>query len=230
MTVIPAAARYAVCSYIYLEPSLPSVSAMKNNELAVPLRVYTRSGDLIAQIGEQRRNPVKYEQIPLLVRQAFIAAEDDRFFEHHGFDWQGVLRSLFVNVVSGQTQGASTITMQAARSAFFTQEQTVRRKLQEMFVTYRLERDFSKQEILAPQRDLLRPAPCGVAAAAETTRQAAGRSHARRSGPLARVPHWPSRTTPSPTRRARPSAAVRIRRMHELGFIDDAAAEAAYGK
>ena len=71
---------------------------MKTSELSVPLRVYTRSGDLIAQIGEQRRNPVKYEQIPLIVRQAFIAAEDDRFFEHHGFDWQGVLRSVYVNL------------------------------------------------------------------------------------------------------------------------------------
>ena len=145
VTGITLAIAYAfVCSYVYLEPTLPSVSAMKNNELAVPLRVYTRSGDLIAQIGEQRRNPVKYEQIPLIVRQAFIAAEDDRFFEHHGYDWQGILRTLFVNATSGELQGASTITMQAARSAFFTQERTVRRKLQEIFVTNRLEHEFTK--------------------------------------------------------------------------------------
>ena len=79
VTAITLAAAYAfVCSYVYLEPTLPSVAAMKNNELPVPLRVYTRSGDLIAQIGEQRRNPVKYDQIPLIVRQAFIAAEDDQ--------------------------------------------------------------------------------------------------------------------------------------------------------
>ena len=134
-----------ICSYVYLEPSLPSVSAMKNNELAVPLRVYTRSGDLIAQIGEQRRNPVQYDQIPMVVRQAFIAAEDDRFFEHHGFDWQGIARSLFINVTSGETRGGSTITIQAARSAFLNQERTFRRKLQETFVTFRLEKEFSKQ-------------------------------------------------------------------------------------
>src|SRR6202008_1496352 len=85
------AAAYAfVCSYIYLEPTLPSVTAMKNNELAGPLRGYTASGELISQIGEQRRNPVKYEQIPDNVKNAFIAAEDDQFFEHHGFDWKGV--------------------------------------------------------------------------------------------------------------------------------------------
>ena len=99
------------CSYVYVAPSLPSVEAMRKVEMQVPLRVYTTSGELIAQIGEQRRNPVRYEQIPLIVRQAFIAAEDDRFFEHHGFDWQGIVRSLFVNVTSGETQGGSTITL-----------------------------------------------------------------------------------------------------------------------
>ena len=109
VTAITLAAFYAfVCSYVYLEPTLPTVAAMKNNELSVPLRVYTSSGELIAQIGDQRRNPVKYDQIPLVVRQAFIAAEDDRFFEHHGFDWQGIARALFVNVTSSERQGAST--------------------------------------------------------------------------------------------------------------------------
>src|ERR1044071_5140602 len=148
VTGITLAAAYAfVCAYVYLEPTLPTVAAMKNNELSVPLRVYTSSGELSPQIGEQRRNPVGYEQIPDVVKKAFIAAEDDRFFEHHGFDWQGILRALFVNVTSGQRQGGSTITMQAARSAFITQDQTVRRKIQEIFVTQRLEKNFTKQEI-----------------------------------------------------------------------------------
>ncbi len=171
VTAVTLAVAYAfVCAYVYLEPSLPTVEAMKTNELSVPLRVYTRSGDLIAQIGEQRRNPVKYDQIPLIVRQAFVAAEDDRFFEHHGYDWQGVVRALFVNVTSGERQGASTITMQAARSAFFNQEQTVRRKLQEIFVTHRLEREFTKQEILALYLNVIffGQRSYGVAAAAET--------------------------------------------------------------
>src|SRR5580692_4376362 len=70
--------------YVFLEPSLPSVDAMRNVEMQVPLRVYTRDGDLIAQIGEQRRLPVTWEQIPELVKHAFLAAEDDRFFQHHG--------------------------------------------------------------------------------------------------------------------------------------------------
>jgi penicillin-binding protein 1A len=216
---------------VYLEPTLPSVSAMKNNELAVPLRVYTRTGDLIAQIGEQRRNPVQYEQIPLIVRQAFIAAEDDRFFEHHGFDWQGIMRSLFVNVTSGETQGGSTITMQAARSAFLNQDRTFRRKLQETFVTFRLEREFTKQEILALYLNVIffGQRAYGVAAAAETYfGKQLDQLTIGEAATLARVPQWPSRYNPitNPQGAAERRKYV-LRRMRELGFIDQAAADAA---
>ncbi|HEY6125806.1 MAG TPA: transglycosylase domain-containing protein, partial [Steroidobacteraceae bacterium] len=232
VTAITLAAAYAfVCSYVYLEPTLPSVSAMKNNELQVPLRVYTNSGELIAQIGEQRRNPVKYDQIPLVVRQAFIAAEDDRFFEHHGIDWQGVLRSLFVNLTSRETQGGSTITMQAARSAFFTQEQTVRRKLQEIFVTYRLEREFTKQEILALYLNVIffGQRSYGVASAAETYfGKPLDDLTLGEAATLARVPQWPSRYNPitNPAGAAERRGYV-LRRMRELGYIDATAADAA---
>jgi penicillin-binding protein 1A len=232
VTGVTLAVAYAfICSYVYLEPTLPTVAAMKNNELAVPLRIYTRSGDLIAQIGEQRRNPVAYEQIPLIVRQAFIAAEDDRFFEHHGFDWQGILRTLFVNVTSSELQGASTITMQAARSAFFTQEQTVRRKLQEVFVTYTLEREFTKQEILALYLNVIffGQRSYGVASAAETYfGKQLDQLTLGEAATLARVPQWPSRYNPisNPTGAAERRTYV-LRRMRELGFIDAAQAETA---
>jgi penicillin-binding protein 1A len=232
VTSITLAVAYAfICAYVYLEPTLPTVEAMKNNELSVPLRVYTRSGDLISQIGEQRRNPVKYEQIPLIVRQAFVAAEDDRFFEHHGFDWQGILRSLFVNVTSRETQGGSTITMQAARSAFFTQDQTVRRKLQEAFITYRLEREFSKQEILALYLNVIffGQRAYGVAAASETYfgKQLDDLTLGE-AATLARVPQSPSRYNPiSNPQGATDRRKYVLRRMRELGYIDEAAAEAA---
>jgi penicillin-binding protein 1A len=232
VTGITLAAFYAfVCAFVYLEPTLPTVEAMKNNELSVPLRVYTSSGDLIAQIGEQRRNPVKYEQIPDNVKNAFIAAEDDQFFEHHGFDWKGILRALFVNVTSGERQGASTITMQAARSAFFTQEKSVRRKLQEIFVTQRLEREFTKQEILALYLNVIffGQRSYGVAAAAETFfgKQLSDLSLGE-AATLARVPQWPSRYNPitDPGGAADRRAYV-LRRMRELGFIDQAAADTA---
>jgi penicillin-binding protein 1A len=232
VTLITLGAIYAlICAYIYLEPSLPSVSAMKNNELQVPLRVYTSGGELIAQIGEQRRNPVNYEQIPLIVRQAFIAAEDDRFFEHHGFDWQGVLRSVFVNLTSRETQGGSTITMQAARSAFLTQDRDWRRKLQETFVTYRLEREFTKQEILALYLNVIffGQRAYGVAAAAETFfGKQLDELTLGEAATLARVPQSPSKFNPitNPAGAAERRGYV-LRRMRELGYIDPAAAEAA---
>jgi penicillin-binding protein 1A len=232
VTGITLAAFYAfVCAFVYLEPTLPTVEAMKNNELSVPLRVYTSGGDLIAQIGEQRRNPVKYEQIPDNVKNAFVAAEDDQFFEHHGFDWKGIMRALFVNVTSGERQGASTITMQAARSAFFTQEKSVRRKLQEIFVTQRLEREFTKQEILALYLNVIffGQRSYGVAAAAETFfgKQLSDLTLGE-AATLARVPQWPSRYNPitDPGGAADRRAYV-LRRMRELGFIDQAAADTA---
>ena len=221
-----------ICAYVYLEPTLPTVAAMKNNELSVPLRVYTRSGDLIAQIGEQRRNPVQYDQIPLIVREAFVAAEDDRFFEHHGFDWQGVLRMLFVNLTSGDfAQGASTITMQTARSAFFTQEKSVRRKLQEVFVTYRLEREFSKQEILALYLNVIffGQRAYGVAAAAETYfGKPLDQLTLAEAATLARVQQSPSKFNPitNPQGAAERRKYV-LRRMRELGYIDEATEHAA---
>src|SRR6266480_1969762 len=149
VTLITLLGAYALaCSYVYLVPSLPSTDSMRNVELQVPLRVYTRSGALIAQIGEQRRIPVGYDQIPELVKHAFLAAEDERFFEHHGIDYFGVVRAVLIDLLSGdKSQGASTITMQAARNMFLNLDKTYRRKLQETFVTYRMEHEFTKQEI-----------------------------------------------------------------------------------
>ena len=163
---------FAIASlYVFLEPSLPSVAAMRNVELQVPLRVYTRSGELNAQIGEQRRIPVAYEQIPQLVKQAFLAAEDDRFFRHHGIDYMGVVRAVLVDLVSGErSQGASTITMQAARNMFLTFDKKIRRKLQEAFLTYQMEHEFTKEQILATYLNVifLGQRSYGVEAAAET--------------------------------------------------------------
>ena len=226
-------ALYALTSsYIYLSPSLPTVEAMRSTDLQVPLRVYTRSGQLIAQIGEQRRIPVDYDQIPDLVRKAFVAAEDDRFFEHHGFDWSGILRSLATNVAEGRNaQGASTITMQAARNVFLSQDRTYRRKLQEVFLTMRLEREFSKEEILGLYLNVINfgKRSYGIAAAAETY---FGKTLEQLSlaevATLARVPQSPSNKNPivAPEEAAERRKYV-LRRMLELNFIDQAAHDAA---
>ena len=226
-------AGYALaCSFVYLEPSLPSTQAMRNIEMQVPLRVYPRSGGLIAQIGEQRRIPVTYEQIPELVKQAFLAAEDDRFFEHHGIDYLGVVRAALIDLISGnKTQGASTITMQAARNMFLTFDKTIRRKLQEMFVTYEMERAFTKQEIfsLYLNKIFFGQRAYGVAAAAEAF---FGKSLAELSvaeaATIAGVPKAPSNYNPIVNPRlATARRSYVLRRMRELTYIDAATADAA---
>ena len=220
------------CSFVYLEPSLPSTQAMRNVEMQVPLRIYSRSGGLIAQIGEQRRIPVTYDQIPLVVKRAFLAAEDDRFFEHHGIDYIGVVRAVLVDVISGdKTQGASTITMQAARNMFFNLDKTARRKLQETFVTYEMEHEFTKQEIfsLYLNKIFFGQRAYGVAAAAEAFfGKSLDQLSLAEAATIAGVPKAPSKYNPivSPSMAAGRRSYV-LRRMRELGYIDATAADAA---
>jgi penicillin-binding protein 1A len=221
-----------ICSYVYLAPSLPSAQAMRNVEMQVPLRVYTRSGALIAQIGEQRRIPVSYDQIPDLLKHAFLAAEDDRFFEHHGIDYLGVLRAVAVDLISGdKTQGASTITMQAARNVFLTLDKTYRRKLQETFVTYEMEHELSKQEIFNLYLNVIffGQRAYGVAAAAETFfGKSLDQLTVAEAATIAGLPKAPSKYNPI----VNPQLAMGRRsyvlnRMRVLGYIDEATAQAA---
>ena len=219
-------------AYVFVQPSLPSVEVMRQIELQVPLRVYSRDGKLIAQIGEQRRIPVTYDEVPEMVRQAFIAAEDDQFFQHSGFDYPGIARSLLVNVVPGRRlQGASTITQQTARNLFLTQDRTWRRKVQEMFLTYRIEREFSKQEILGLYLNVISfgKRTYGVAAAADYYfGKDLDKLTLAEAATLARVPQAPSRYNPI----SNPEAAAErrryvLRRMREIGLIDEAAEQRA---
>ncbi|MGH8150400.1 MAG: penicillin-binding protein 1A [Steroidobacteraceae bacterium] len=219
-------------SYVYLEPSLPSIEAMRNVELAVPLRVYTAGGDLIAEIGEQHRIPVPYEQIPLIVRRAFLAAEDDRFFQHHGFDYLGVLRAIAVDISTGQrTEGASTITMQAARNMFLTLDKTWRRKLEEAFLTYRMEHAFTKQHIFGMylNKIFFGERAYGIAAAAQTYfGESLDELSLAQAATLAGLPQAPSRYNPIINPKfARARRRYVLRRMRDLGFITAAAAQAA---
>lgn len=219
-------------AYLFLQPSLPSVEAMRRIELQVPLRVYSRDGKLIAQIGEQRRIPVTYDEVPEMVRQAFIAAEDDQFFQHSGFDYAGILRSLVVNLVPGKRlQGASTITQQTARNLFLTQDRTWRRKVQEMFLTHRIEREFSKQEILGLYLNVISfgKRTYGVAAAADLYYgKKLDELTLAEAATLARVPQAPSRYNPiSDPEAAAQRRAYVLRRMREIGYIDEATEKAA---
>ena len=139
-----------LAAYIYITPGLPDIETLKDVKLQVPLRVYTREGDLIAEFGEMKRSPLKYEEFPDSLVKAVLAAEDDRFFEHPGVDYQGILRAAFHLIRTGEKgQGGSTITMQVARNFFLSREKTYLRKLNEIFLALKIEEELSKEDILA---------------------------------------------------------------------------------
>jgi penicillin-binding protein 1A len=198
---------------------------MRTLPLQVPLRVFTRSGALISQIGEQRRVPVSYDEIPELVREAFLAAEDDRFFQHGGIDYFSAVRSIYVDLTTGDySQGASTITMQTARNMFLTRDKNITRKLQEIFVTLRMEHSFTKEEILETYLNVIffGQRAYGVAAAAEVYfGKPLNRLSVAEAAMLAGLPQAPSRYNPvtNPQRAAERRHYV-LQRMLSLHYID----------
>jgi penicillin-binding protein 1A len=205
-----------VCAYVYLRPALPDVDSLRDVQLQVPLRVYTRDGRLIAAIGEQRRIPVRYDQLPPKLIQAFLATEDDRFFRHHGVDWQGILRAALANARAGRiSQGASTITMQVARDMFLSPRRDMKRKMSEVYISLLMEAEFSKEEIfsLYVNKIFLGQRAYGVAAAAEVY---FGKSLDQLSiaemATLAGIPTAPSAVNPVAN-----AEAAKIRRAHVLG-------------
>lgn len=219
-----------LASYVYLAPTLPTAASMRSFPLQVPLRVYTRSGALIAQIGEQRRVPVTYDEIPQLVREAFLAAEDDRFFRHGGIDYFSMLRSMYVDLTTGDyAQGASTITMQTARNMFLTRDKTIARKLQEIFVTLRMESQFTKQEIFETYLNVIffGQRAYGVAAAAEVYfGKPLSELSVAEAAMLAGLPQAPSRYNPvTNPQRATERRHYVLLRMQALRFIDKDTAE-----
>ena len=136
--------------YLYVAPGLPSAHTLKDVRFQVPLRVYTADEKLIAEFGEKKRTPVAYENIPPRMIHALISAEDDRFFEHHGVDYKGLLRAAWNLLLTGErSQGGSTITMQVARNFFLSREKTYIRKINEIFLSFKIENELSKEDILA---------------------------------------------------------------------------------
>ncbi|MDP1708978.1 MAG: penicillin-binding protein 1A [Gammaproteobacteria bacterium] len=135
--------------YLYIEPQIPPADSLRDVRLQVPLRVYTGDARLIGEFGEMRRLPLEFPQIPEALVQAVLAAEDDRFYQHPGVDYQGLLRAAVALLKTGEKrQGGSTITMQVARNFFLSNEKTFLRKLKEILLALRIEREFGKDEIL----------------------------------------------------------------------------------
>ncbi|OQW90449.1 MAG: hypothetical protein BWK79_19845 [Beggiatoa sp. IS2] len=126
-----------------------SIDELRDIHLQVPLRVYTKDGAFISEFGEQRRIPVSIEHVPKMLINAVLAAEDDRFFEHHGVDPKSLMRAFLNLIKTGEVQqGASTITMQLARNMFLTRQRNIVRKMKEILYAQKMESELTKEEIL----------------------------------------------------------------------------------
>ena len=219
-------------AYQFLEPEIPEAAQLRDLRTQLPLAVLSSDGKLIAQIGEQRRVPVTWEEIPQVLVDAFLAAEDARFFEHPGVDWQGLARAAATNVAAGGVrEGGGTITMQLARNTVLTSERTLRRKLKEVFLALRLEHEFTKQEILTQylNRIFLGQRAYGVGAAARAyfDKRPAELTLAE-AALIAGLPRSPSLDNPvASVERARERRSYVLRRMVETGKITTAEREAA---
>ncbi|MER1940032.1 PBP1A family penicillin-binding protein [Castellaniella sp. FW104-16D08] len=213
-------------------PNLPDLHAMTDYRPRVPLRIYTADHVLIGEFGEERRNVLRFNEIPDVMKSAILAAEDDRFYQHGGIDWAGVLRAAIANVVHmSKTQGASTITMQVARNFYLSSEKTYTRKFYELLLTFKIEATLSKDQILDLYMNqiFLGHRAYGFAAASRTYfgKQLADITPAE-AAMLAGIPKAPSRFNPIANfDRAKSRQAYVLGRMHELGYLNDAEYEKA---
>ena len=213
-------------------PNLPSLEILTDYRPKVPLRVYTADGFLLGEFGEERRAVVSIQDVPVIMKQAILAAEDERFYQHGGVDTQGVLRALYANLVSGgKRQGASTITQQVAKNFFLSSEKTYTRKLYEALLSFKIEHNLSKDQILELyiNQIFLGQRAYGFAAAAQIYfGKPLGELTLAEAAMLAGLPKAPSTFNPviNP-KRARLRQQYVLRRMNELGFITDAQQEAA---
>ncbi len=217
---------------LYFLPELPDVEELKEVHYQVPLRVLASDGSLIAEFGEKRRIPLSIDEIPEHLKQAVIAAEDDRFYEHPGVDYQGILRAVVNLATTGtRTQGGSTITMQVARNFFLDRERTYTRKLREILLALKIEKALSKDEILALylNRNYMGNRAYGVGAAAhlyygKTVDELTLAEIAMMAG----LYKAPSKYNPlANADRSRLRRNYVLRRMHEQGYISKAEMEQA---
>ena len=213
-------------------PNLPSLETLTDYRPKIPLRVYTADGYLIGEYGEERRAVISIQEVPTVMKQAILAAEDDRFYQHSGVDYPGILRAASANLVGGgKRQGASTITQQVARNFFLSGEKTYTRKLYEALLSFKIENNLSKDQILELyiNQIFLGQRAYGFAAAAQIYfgKPLKDISIAE-AAMLAGLPKAPSVYNPIVNpKRAKIRQQYVLRRMHELGHISDVLYEAA---
>ncbi|TAN51695.1 MAG: penicillin-binding protein 1A [Methylococcaceae bacterium] len=218
--------------YLHIEPQLPAIDALRETKLQVPLSVYSRNGELIAQFGEKKRTPVTFEETPEKLVQAILSAEDDRFFDHPGVDYQGLLRAAFKFLRTGEKrQGGSTITMQVARNFFLSSEKTFLRKFKEIFLALKIERELGKKEILELylNKIYLGHHAYGVGAAAQLYfGKPLPELNIAQFAMLAGLPKAPSSYNPfTAPDKALARRNFVLQRMHKLNFISAAELQAA---
>ncbi|MBK8320615.1 MAG: penicillin-binding protein 1A [Betaproteobacteria bacterium] len=222
----------AIIVLVLAYPNLPSLELLTDYRPKIPLRVYTADNHLIGEFGEERRAVVAIGDVPNIMKQAILSAEDDRFYTHGGIDYLGVLRAAGTNLLGGgKKQGASTITQQVARNFFLTGEKTYTRKLYEALLSFKIEKNLSKDQIfeLYINQIFLGQRAYGFAAASQIYfgKPLKDISIAE-AAMLAGLPKAPSAYNPvANPKRARLRQQYVLRRMHELKHITDAQHQAA---
>ena len=207
-------------------PNLPDLSAMIDYKPRIPLRIYTADNVLIGEFGEERRNVLRFDEVPDVMKSAILAAEDDRFYQHSGIDWMGVARAVVANISNmSKSQGASTITMQVARNFYLSSDKTYTRKFYELLLTFKIEATLTKNEILDLYMNqiYLGHRSYGFAAAARTYfgKQLQDITLAEASM-LAGIPKAPSRLNPLYSMpRAKDRQRYVLNRMLSLGYITE---------
>ncbi len=214
--------------YLYVAPSLPSVTVLKDIHLQVPLRVYSRDDKLLATFGTKQRIPLEYDQIPPLLVEAFLSAEDDRYFEHSGVDARGMARAVLNLILTGhKSQGGSTITMQVARNFFLTRKKLYIRKVREIFLALRIEQELGKEDILRLylNKIYLGERAYGVGAAAKIYYgKDVWQLTLAQMAMIAGLPKAPSAYNPLvDPKRALERRTYVLGRMRDLGYIDEIA-------
>ena len=205
-------------------PNLPSLQALTEYQPKIPLRIYTAEGVQIGEFGEERRAVVAIHEVPDALKNAIIAAEDERFYEHAGIDYFGVLRAAYANLVAGdRRQGASTITMQVARNFFLSSEKTLTRKLYEALLAFKIEHSLTKEQILElyVNQIYLGQRAYGFGAASQIYYgKALDQLTLAETAMLAGLPKAPSLYNPvANPQRAKQRQQYVLRRMAELGYI-----------
>lgn len=208
---------------VLIYPKLPNISELSDYRPKLPLRVFSSDGSLIGEFGEERRNLTPFADIPQVMKDAVLAVEDARFYDHGGVDYKGFLRAAVASLKGGRQQGASTITMQVARNVYLSSERTLSRKTYEILLAMQLERELSKDQILEIYLNqiYLGNRAYGFAAAADTYFGKPLKDVTiAEAAMLAGLPKAPGTNNPvSNPRRARARQLYVIDRMQETGFI-----------